>query len=110
MPLFHGQSVVISGAHGTGDIAWILWSMLAFFVVPMLLMIATLFIDSKRYRRFHFGVSVFYSVLNFFHVLADLFVPPIAWYQIALMVILFLVGLLINLVSFQWMKERTHYL
>lgn len=107
MPLFHNQNVAISDAHGTENIAWILWLMLGFFVVPMVAMIATLFDNSKRYRRLHFGVTIFYSVMNLFHVVADLFVKPIAWYQITLMLILFMVGLLLNLVSFQWMQART---
>jgi len=108
MPLFHNQSVAISDAHGTGNIAWILWLMLGFFVVPMIAMIRTLFDDSKRYRRLQFGVTVFYSVMNLFHLVADLLVQPIAWYQIALMVMLFLIGLLLNLVAWQWMQGRSN--
>lgn len=108
MPLFHNQSVAISDAHGAGNITWILWAMLAFFVVPMIAMIVPLFTNAKRYRKFHFGVTVLYSVLNLAHVIADLLVSPIAWYQIALMVLLFLVGLLINLVAFQWIHERSN--
>jgi hypothetical protein len=34
----------------------------------------------------------------------DLFVQPLLWYQIALMAFLFLVGLLLNLVAYQWMR------
>ncbi len=109
MPLFHNQNIAISDTHGTGSIAWILWSMLGFFVVPMIIMIVTLFSESNRYRKLQFGVTVFYSVLNFFHIVADLSVKPIAWYQIALMVLLFLIGLLLNLVSFQWMKEQVNH-
>jgi hypothetical protein len=106
MPLFHNQSVAISDAQGTGNIAWIFWLMLGFFVVPMIAMIVTLFDDSKRYRTVHFGITIFYSVMNLFHVIADLLVKPIAWYQITLMVLLFMVGLILNLVSFQWRQER----
>lgn len=106
MPLFHNQSVAMSDSHEPGNIAWILWLMLGFFAVPMMAMIATLFTDSKRYRSLHFGVTVFYSVMNFFHVVADLLVKPIAWYQIALMILLFVIGLLLNLVSFQWVREQ----
>lgn len=108
MPLFHNQSIAISDAHGIGSIAWILWSMLGFFAVPMIGIIVTLFSDSNRYRKLHFGVTVFYSVMNFFHIVADLFVKPIAWYQITLMILLFMIGLLLNLVSFQWMQERAN--
>jgi hypothetical protein len=108
MPLFHNQSIAISDTHATGNIAWILWLMLGFFALPMVVMIATLFDDSKRYRKLHFGVTVFYSVMNLAHIVADLLVKPIAWYQIALMVMLFLIGLLLNLVAFQWMQGRSN--
>ena len=86
----------------------IMWLMLGFFVLPMAAIIATSFTDSRRYRWFHFGLTVVYTVLNFFHLVADLMVQPIVWYQIALMEILLVIGLLLNLVSFQWMKERVH--
>lgn len=108
MPLFHNLSVATSEARNLSDINWILWSMLAFFAVPMLAIITTLFNDSKRYRGIHFGITVFYSAMNFFHLVADLLVKPIAWYQIALMVLLFLIGLLLNFVSFHWMNSRIH--
>ncbi|MGA7936895.1 MAG: hypothetical protein WCA35_25285 [Kovacikia sp.] len=108
MPLFHNLSVGAADSHGTENITWILWLMLGFFVVPMLAMITTLFNSSRWYRRVHFGITVFYSVMNFFHIVADLMVKPIAWYQIALMVLLFLVGLLLNLISFQWIKREAN--
>ncbi|MBI4785313.1 MAG: hypothetical protein HY785_28995 [Oscillatoriophycideae cyanobacterium NC_groundwater_1537_Pr4_S-0.65um_50_18] len=107
MPLFHGQDVAISHAQGTRDIAWIFWLMLVFFAIPMIAMIATLFTASKPYRKLHFGMTCIFSLLNFFHVVADLRVQPIVWYQIVLMVLLFLIGLLLNGVSWQWMQERT---
>lgn len=107
MPLFHNQSVALSNARATDNIAWILWSMLCFFAVPMVAMIATLFDDSQRYRKLHFGVTIFYTAMNLFHIVADLWVKPIAWYQIALMIMLFMIGLSLNLVSLQWMQERS---
>jgi hypothetical protein len=110
MPLFHNQSVALPGSRAADNIAWILWSMLGFFVVPMIAMIATLFDDSQRYRKLHFGVTIFYSVMNLSHIVADLLVQPIAWYQIALMVVLFIIGLVLNLVSFQWMQARNNNL
>jgi hypothetical protein len=108
MPLFHNQSVAIPSASGTASIAWILWLMLGFFTVPMIAMIATLFSHSKSYRKVHFGVTIFYSVMNLFHIIADLLVTPIAWYQISLMLMLFMIGLLLNMVSLQWMQERNN--
>jgi hypothetical protein len=106
MPLFHDLSVAESHAKDMAEVTPIFWAMLGFFVLPMFAIVATLFIDSKRYRKLHFGFTILYSVLNFFHLLADLLVPPILWYQVFLMVILFVLGVLINFVSFQWMKEQ----
>ncbi|HAC64125.1 MAG TPA: hypothetical protein DCF68_11450 [Cyanothece sp. UBA12306] len=102
MPLFHGQEIAHS--HDSSDISWILWLMLGFFILPMLSMIGTVFTQSKQFRVVHFWLTVIYSFLNFSHIAADLFVTPIAWFQIALMVVIFLIGLLLNIVSFQWMK------
>jgi len=106
MPLFHGQSV--ANAHSATNLALILWLMLGFFAVPMVALIATVFTDSQRYRVTHLGITIFYSVMNFLHMVADLMVQPIAWYQIALMLGLFIVGLLLNLVSLQWMQAGTY--
>jgi ABC-type spermidine/putrescine transport system permease subunit II len=106
MPLFHGVSVARPDVHETGNLDAILWMMLAFFVIPMVAMVMTAFTDSRRYRIIHFGATVFYSVMNFLHVVLDLMVTPIAWYQIALMVVLLVVGLLLNLVAYQWMRDR----
>lgn len=103
MPLFHGQSVAHS--QDTNDISWILWSMLAFFVPPLLAIVLPTFTDGKRYRIGHFWLTVIYSFLNLSHLIADLLVTPIAWYQIALMTILVLIGIVLNLVSYRWMRH-----
>ncbi|WP_414565401.1 MULTISPECIES: hypothetical protein [unclassified Anabaena] len=108
IPLFHGLPVIESQpATNINDISGIMWLMLGFFVLPMLAIIATAFTDSKRYRIIHFGLTVFYSIMNLLHVILDLFVQPLLWYQITLMVVLFLVGLLLNLAAFQWMRLPT---
>lgn len=106
MPLFHGLNVIESQkAASINDIAGIMWLMLGFFVLPILAIIATAFTDSRRYRVIHFGLTVFYSVMNLLHLIADLLVQPVLWYQIALMLLLFLIGLLLNFVAFQWMRK-----
>jgi hypothetical protein len=104
MPLFHGQNIAYS--HDTSDISWILWLMLAFFVPPLCAIILPTFTDSKRYRTGHFWLTIVYSILNLAHLIADLSVTPIEWYQIALMTILLLIGILLNLVSYRWMTRR----
>lgn len=105
MPLFHGLSVIESQkATSINEISGIMWLMLGFFSLPMLAIIATVFTDARRYRVIHFALTVFYTVLNLSHAVVDLLLPQVIWYQIALMVLLFLIGLLLNIVAFQWMK------
>ncbi len=115
IPLFHGIDVAMmrhihQSTATIAEITPILWGMLLFFILPMLAIIATAFYKFKRWRVFHFGFTVLYSVLNFVHLVADLIVDPIAWYQIFLMLLLFLVGILLNIVSYQWLKvgSRDH--
>jgi hypothetical protein len=110
MPLFHGQSVAHSdAAEGTADPSGIFWAMLAFFIVPMAAIVTPTFTHGRRYRAFHFGITLLYSLLNFLHVVLDLMIQPIAWHQIALMAILFGVGLLLNWVAWQWWQEGKSY-
>lgn len=107
MPLFHGLSVLAPHGHGAseiGEITAILWLMLAFFALPLVAIVGTCFWSGRRYRVGHFWLTVVYSGLNLAHLLVDLTIPPVAWYQIALMVLLFLVGLGLNLVGYQWMS------
>ena len=110
MPLFHGINIAIMGHHQQeattiAEITIILWGMLLFFSLPMLAIIATAFYDFEGYRRFHFGLTIVYTVLNLFHAIADLLVTPIVWYQVALMILLLLLSMLLNLVSYQWWKN-----
>ena len=109
MPLFHGQDIAIADSHNNLNIAYILWGMLGFFVLPMFAIIIMVFNDSKRYRIIHLGLTIFYTVLNFLHVVLDLGVTPIVWSQIALMIVLFLIGLLLNIVSLQWLRAYNYH-
>lgn len=113
IPIFHGIDVAIMGHHhqetaNIAEITPILWGMLLFFTLPILAIIGTAFYSFKRYRLFHFGLTVVYTVLNFLHVTMDLLVTPIAWYQIVLMILLFFIGILLNLVAYQWLRIGSH--
>lgn len=109
MPLFHGIDIAIMGHHHQetatiSEIAPILWGMLLFFSLPMLAIVGTAFYEFQRYRVLHFGLTVVYTVLNLLHAIADLLVQPIIWYQIVLMILLLLIGILLNIVSYHWMR------
>lgn len=108
IPLFHGLDVL--AAHGQvasdiSEISSVLWLMLAFFLVPLVAIIGLCFTASRRFRIGHFWVTVVYTVLNLAHLVVDLTIHPIAWYQIALMAFLFIEGILLNLVAYQWLQE-----
>ncbi|GAX38505.1 hypothetical protein [Nodularia sp. NIES-3585] len=110
MPIFHSLPAIQSQKATTiNDIFGIMWLMLGFFVLPMLAIILTAFTDLKRYRIIHFGLTIFYTIMNLLHVILDLFVQQVLWYQITLMVFLLFVGLLLNITAFQWMRQQNSF-
>lgn len=104
MPLLYGSDVAISHYHGKTPISH-LWGMLGFFLVPMVMILLTALNVSPLYRTVHFGISIFYTVMNFLHVTLDLRVKPIEWYQIALVSVLFVVGIVLNGLAYVWMMS-----
>lgn len=105
MPLFHDISVVEFHGQTMADIAPIMWLMLLFFILPLFAILALSFGQSRKLRQVHFGLTVLYSFLNLAHLMADLALEEIIWYQIFLMVFLVLIGLLLNIVSWQWLRS-----
>lgn len=103
MPMLYGQDVTMAEYKGKMPISHS-WLMLGFYAIPMLAIAATVFWAAPLYRLVHFGVTLLYSVLNFTHAAMDLTVRPIDWPQIALMVLVFVNGLLLNLAAFQWIQ------
>jgi hypothetical protein len=105
MPLFHGQSVAHAHDSPEATVA-IFWLMLIFFLFPLLGIVLPLFWENQSYRRVHFAFTILYSVLNLLHLIADLCLTSIVWYQIFLMAVLLAIGLLLNFVAYQWLKAR----
>ncbi len=103
MPLFH--ELEVEHSHAGGNLDAIFGFMLCFFLLPMFAIIASTFTQAKSYRRFHFGLTIVYSILNLGHLIADILVAA-PWYQLVLMTVLLLIGLLLNLVSFYWLKSQ----
>lgn len=114
IPLFHGIDVAMMSHHHQetatmAEIQPILWGMLLFFMLPMLAIVVTAFYKSRNVRAFHFGLTLVYSVLNLIHLVADLLINTILWYQIMLMLLLFFVGILLNVVSYQWVRSNVRH-
>ncbi|MGL5884342.1 hypothetical protein [Synechococcus elongatus] len=105
MPLFHGRTVVVESQQTDQILGGIFWGMLIFFAIPMLLIAMTAERRDRPYRRWHFGFTVLYSVLNFSHLLADIAVQPVVAHQIFLMGLLFAIGLKLNQVAWAWLRE-----
>jgi hypothetical protein len=106
MPLLHNESVAMPNAQGRMP-AFESWLMLGFFVLPAIAIVMTAFNNSRRYRLLHFCMSVFFTVINFIHFVFDLSMQPIAWHQIVLVLLLLVNSVLLNIVSLQWLRERT---
>jgi uncharacterized protein len=104
MPIFYGQNVAIPGSHGIAP-HQDLWLMLGFYVLPMLAILGTLLTESRSFRLVHFGLTIFYSVMNILHIGFDLTVNPIEWYQILLVSVVFIIGIVLNFVALDWFKE-----
>ncbi|MDJ0733165.1 MAG: hypothetical protein QNJ47_03615 [Nostocaceae cyanobacterium] len=101
MPILYGENVAMPSYKGKMPLSHP-WLMLGFFIIPMLAILLTVFNASPLYRMIHFGVTVFYTLMNFVHAAMDLTVRPIEWYQIALMVIVFINGVALNILAYQW--------
>jgi len=106
MPLFHGMDVVESHAHDFVSVDAIFWFMFGFFLIPLVVLVALLFKPSRQLRRFHFGLTLIYTLLNAVHFLVDMMIAA-PGYQQLLMAFLLIVGLLLNKVAHQWMRDFT---
>lgn len=105
MPLLYGENVVMPDTQGKMP-AFESWLMLGMFVLPAIAIVVTAFNNSRRYRLIHFCLTVLFTVINFIHIVFDLSVQPIVWHQIVSIVLLLVNGLLLNIVSLQWLRER----
>ena len=103
MPLFHGNRVVQSHAHDYVSVNAILWFMLIFFCIPLVAIASCVFCSSRPFRQIHFGITLVYTGLNLLHFVIDAAIS-VPGYQLALMALLLLLGLLLNLVAYQWIQ------
>ncbi len=114
MPLFHGLSVVIGSTVNPSKLTLVYWSMMVYFLLPLaaLTLISWAASDShgdgawRPWRRWHFWLSVVYSITNLFHLIADIVIPDSRDDQVFLMAILLLIGLLINRQAWLWLHPR----
>lgn len=113
MPLFHGLSPEIESKVPVAALPLLFGAMLAYFLVPLACLVTIAYAASdpghparwRPWRRLHFWISVVYTVSNLPHLIADILVPDSRPDQVALMVVLVLIGLLINREGWAWWRE-----
>lgn len=115
MPLFHGLSPEIESHVDPALLPLLFTAMLVYFLIPLgsILLISWQASDPasagrrwpSAWRRIHFWISVAYTVSNVPHLLADILVPDSRTDQVALMVVLVLLGLLINREGWIWWRQ-----
>lgn len=104
MPLFHGLNVAASHTHEYMPLTTTLWLMLAVFGIAMTAIITTALVGGQRYRTLHFGLTLLYTAINALHLIVDVNVA-VPSYQLVLMGYLFVIGILLNGVSYQWFRS-----
>lgn len=115
MPLFHGLSPEIESHVPKENLAWLFWAMLIYFLIPLGSLLLIAYADGsehgsqrrfwQRWRAFHFGISVVYTITNIPHLIADILVPDSRGDQVFLMVVLLGLGLLINREAWLWWRR-----
>jgi len=107
MPLFHGLSPQIESQVDPARLPAVFWAMLLYFLVPLvaLLLISYAATSSgpwRRWRWFHLGLGIVYSLTNIGHMVVDILIPDSRSDQVTLMAVMVVIGLLINLESWRW--------
>ena len=113
MPLFHGLSPEIESHVDPARLPLVYWGMLIYFLIPLCAILLIAYAASnpaaagrwRWWRRGHFWISVVYTVTNVPHLIADIVVPDSRGDQVALMVLLLLLGLLINVEGWRWWRQ-----
>ncbi|MFO0014955.1 MAG: hypothetical protein ACK52U_00130 [Synechococcaceae cyanobacterium] len=116
MPLFHGISPAIESHVPAQRLPLLYWGMLIYFLIPLAAYGAISWAASsptaaqpawRGWKRAHFWLSVVYTATNIPHLVADIVIPDSRGDQVALMVVLCLIGLLINGEGWRWWRQQT---
>jgi hypothetical protein len=115
MPLFHGLSPEIESHVKPERLSLVFWGMLIYFLIPLLAILLITWTASnpatagrwRWWRRWHFWLSVVYTITNVPHLIADILVPDSRGDQVALMVVLLGLGLLINVEGWRWWRQSS---
>ena len=106
-PLLWGESISMSQEQiAKNPMGSSMWMMLFFFLIPMIIVLLTSFIEAKWYRITNFVFTLLFTLMNIWHLFGHLGENPIDPRQIVLLTFVFISGVMLNIVSFKWFKER----
>ena len=106
-PLFWGESISISQEQiAKNPMQSSMWMMLLFFLIPMIIIVLTSFLETKWYRITNFAFTLLFTLMNIWHLMGHLGESPVDQRQIVLLAFIFISGIMLNIVSFKWLKEK----
>lgn len=106
-PLFGGESISMSQEQiAKNPMQSSLGMMLFFFLIPMIIIVLTSFIETKWYRIINFVFTLLFTLMNIWHLFGHLGESPVDTRQIVLLTFVLLSGVMLNIVSFKWIKKK----
>ena len=106
-PLFWGQSIAMSEELiAKNPIGPSIRMMLFFFLLPMIIILQTLFFEKKWYKITNFVFTLLFTLMNVWHLIGHINESPVDPYQITLLTFVLTSGIVLNIVSFEWIKEK----
>ena len=105
MPIFFGADVAMPDSTGSVP-ASMMWMSLLIYLIPMILIVLILFTEEKWFKITNFGFSILFTLMNIFHIVGHLSETPVKSVQIVLLTFVLISGILLNIVSYKWMKEE----
>ncbi len=106
-PLFWGESISMSQEQiAKNPMESSMWMMIFFFLIPLIIIVFTSFIETKWYRITNFVFTLLFTLMNIWHLFGHLGESPADTRQIVLLTFILLSGVMLNIVSFGWLKKK----
>ena len=107
MPLFWGESIAMSEEIiAKNPFESSMWMVLLFWLLPIIIIAVTSFIETKWYRITNFVFTLLFTMMNIWHLIGHLGESPVDTRQIVLLTFVSISGVMLNIVSFKWLKEK----
>lgn len=106
MPIFWGQSIAMSDELiEKNPLNSSLWMTLFFYLIPMIIIVVTIFNEKNWYKITNFVLSILVTIINIWHLIGHAGESTVDSRQIVLLTFVLFFGILLNIVSFKWIKE-----